>query len=213
MNKFQEIIKENFHRGDEERVVLNEVKLSRILKYHLNNGFILISSDRSERTPEQNKAKFERLKKDVREAGYSYIPVYGGYIENKGEPTQKEVEEKTLLVPNKKGHVGFNNEIYKLGIRLAKKYNQESFFYKPGGKSYYIKPSGEVDVEFDDYSLNDATREYFTKFHNSKSKVDRRITFESLSINNSPKCVSEATTRYGEVFLNFEGKSNGGILD
>lgn len=201
MKNFRELIKENFTRGDQERILLNEVKLSRIIKHHFNNGFILISSDRGERTDDQNDEMFKQLKKDVRDAGYSYILVYGGFIENKDKPNQREVEERTLLVPNKKFHVGFESEIYKLGVDLAKKYNQESFLYKPGNKSYYITPDGKVDMEFDDYTLNDATQTYFTKLHKSKSKVDRRITFEGIYVHGEPHCVSEAATRYGEIFI------------
>lgn len=198
---FREIIKENYIRGDEERVLLNEVKLSRIIKHHFNNGFILISSDRGERTKEQNDEMFKQLKKDVREAGYSYILVYGGFIENKGKSDQKEVEERTLLVPNKKNHIPFKDEIFQLGMDLAKKYSQESFLYKPGNKSYYITPNGDVDMAFDDYRLNDATQQYFTKLYKSKTKTDRRITFEGIYVNDVPHSVSEAVTRYGEYFI------------
>lgn len=207
--KFQEIVKENFMRGDEKRVLLSEVKLSRILKHHGDNGFVIISAERKERKPEENKEKNLELRQDIIKSGFNYIPVYGGYIENKGMKDETVREEKAFFVPAKKGSLESMDELKKLGMEWTKKYNQESFFFsKPGNKPAYITPDGGVDMEFNGMTLNDAAQDYFTRFNKSKNKTDRRITytFEGVYMNDAPSCMSEACTRYGELFITKESE-------
>ncbi len=153
---------------------------------------------------------FDKHFKDVRNAKYSFIPVYGGFIENKGTDSEVEVQEPALLVPNQKvaSNVNYDttDELKELGISLCKKYNQDSFLFKPQNdeKAYYIDKNGNVDMTFTGKAINDLTNDYFTKLHkNAGNKTDKRFTFteNKYYINHSPKSLSEAQMRYGEKFF------------
>lgn len=204
------------------RVKINEASLNRILSKHYKDGFIIVTNFRNENSDAQNNSGFEQLKGDVKSAGYSFIPVYGGFIENKDTEDEVEVEEASLFVPNHKvattKEFDDSESLKELGIKLSKKYNQDSFLYKPKGEendSYYIDKNGNVDMKFSNKTLNDLTQIYFTrltpsaanpdKFLGDKSKTDkadRRFTFtESVYINEPPKSNSEAVKRYGEQFF------------
>ena len=205
-----------------ETVEINESNLNRIFDKYFKNGFIILSSYRGgdEKTPDQNKHDFDELKSIVRNSGFGYIPVYGGFIENKGDSNETEVREPALLIPNQV--VGSSklydddSKLYKLSLELIKKYNQDSFLYKPAGsdnKSFYIDKTGNVDMEFKDMSINDLIQQYFTnlskhdsdkkddKENDKMSKTAKRFTFtENIYINKSPNSLSESWSRYGEYF-------------
>lgn len=204
------------------RVKINEASLNRILSKHYRDGFIIVTNIRNENSDAENKSGFEQLKGDVKSAGYSFIPVYGGFIENKDTEDEVEVEQASLFVPNHKvattKEFDDSNSLKELGIQLSRKYNQDSFLYKPKGEddeSFFIDKNGNVDTKFSNKTLNDLTQIYFTrltpsavgsdKFLGNKGKTDkadRRFTFsESIYINEPPKSNSEAVKRYGEQFF------------
>jgi hypothetical protein len=115
-----------------------------------------------------------------------------------------------LLIPNQK--VGNSDKAHEtdqlpeLGKRLSKKYDQESFLYKPQGdekKAYWIDRNGRVDYEFGNVTVNDLAQEFFTKLNNAKNsaKADRRFTFmNEIYLNKAPYSASEAYGRFGEQF-------------
>ncbi len=205
-----------------ELIKINESSLNRIFDKHFKDGFIILSSYRgsNEKTKVQNESDFNELKSIVRNNGFGYIPVYGGFIENKGDSNETEVREPALLIPNQV--VGSSklydddSKLYELGLKLIKIYNQDSFLYKPAGsdnKSFYIDKSGNVDMEFNDKSVNDLILQYFTdlskhepgkkddKENDKMSKTAKRFTFtENIYINKSPNSLSESWGRYGEYF-------------
>ena len=205
MGTIKEIIRESLLK------IVNESSLNRILSQHFKNGFIIISSYRGERTDDENKKLFDELKQIVKQNKYSFIPVWGGYIENKGTEQEIEIKEPALIIPNyeigSKKSYDTSENLKNLGIKLSNKFSQESFLYKPksnDNKSFYINSEGKITDSFENISVNDLTKIYFTKLHNSKNKVDRRFTFtnETIYINEPPKSVSEAMNRYGEDFYN-----------
>lgn len=73
--------------------LVTESTLNRILDKHYKSGFIIITSYRGgdEKTVEENNSDFKKLKEMVKTAGYSFIPVYGGFLEDKGLDTEREV--------------------------------------------------------------------------------------------------------------------------
>lgn len=193
---------------------INETNLNRVLGLHFNAGLIIISANRHENTHEQNKGSFERLKTDLKNSKFSYFPVYGGFIE-KSIDGEKPVEviEPAFIVANYKiaSSTIYDNTgeaLKQLGIELSQKYNQESFLFVPpkSNKYYYITADGNVDMSFSGVEINNIAREYFTRLNKRSSsthagQTEKRFTLvENFYLNESPKSISSACLRYGEVF-------------
>lgn len=193
---------------------IDETNLNRILGLHFNAGLIIISSNRHKNTHEKNKSNFEQLKNDLKKSKFSYFPVYGGFIE-KSIDGEKPVEviEPAFIVANYQiaSSTIYDNTglaLKQFGIKLSQKYNQESFLFVPpkSDKYYYITPDGNVDMSFSGVGINDITREYFTRLNkysssNHSDQTEKRFTLvEKFYLNESPKSISSACLRYGEVF-------------
>ena len=76
-------------------ISINESNLGRIVQ-HIDDGCMMISACRGNRTDEENKEKTDELAKDIRDLGFGYVRILGGYIENKGKPDETEVTEESL---------------------------------------------------------------------------------------------------------------------
>jgi hypothetical protein len=193
--------------------LVNESTLNRILSKHYEDGFIILTSYRGgdEKTIEQNNKDFSDLKKLVVSKGYSFIPVYGGFIENQGSPNETEVREPALLIPNHKvGSIKSHDSdgLIELGVEIVNTYTQDSFLYKPGGgnnDAHYIDKNGDIVMSFKNKTINDLTRTFFTdlsKRFSDNGKTTKRFTFtENIYLNKSPKDLNEAKSRYGEQFF------------
>lgn len=72
--------KEDTNYGSNNETLEEEISPSRLWKYqeHPEMNFAILSADRSERTPEENKEKSEELKKDIKSMGYWYTELKGG---------------------------------------------------------------------------------------------------------------------------------------
>lgn len=143
--------------------------------------------------------------KNIKRLGFSYTPVYGGYIENKGLDNEKEVYERSFVIynRNKEGQTLNINDLFNFGVELARKYNQESFLFKaPNETPKYITQGGEIDMEFTDpTSFNDVTKQYFTSLYKDPEKLDR-FSFNECYINPKAVTYSEGHARFasGEIF-------------
>jgi hypothetical protein len=193
---------------------IDEMSLNRLFTKHFNDGFIIITADKASiDNAKVAKNRFKQLEHDVASAGYSYVPVWGGYKEinpQTGNKYDAASFEMGLLVPNQRvGNSDKPHETDKLpelGKKLASKYDQESFLYKPQGqekKAYWIDRNGRVDYEFGNVTVNDLAQEFFTKLNNAKNntKADRRFTFmNEIYLNKAPYSASEAYGRFGEQF-------------
>jgi len=90
INKFSD-----FTNGSEETPLV-ESSLSRILQHiEGNKAFGIVSAFRDMNSKKENMNKHVELKKAVRDAGYGYIEMRGGYREETGF-----VSELSLFVPN-----------------------------------------------------------------------------------------------------------------
>lgn len=215
---------------------LDEVSLHRIFEKYYELGFIIISSDRSceaekgadctdEEIAAQRQSNIENrklLQKQVRKAGFSYLPVFGGYKEKVAQPdgSFKEADtkkpESSLIVPAMKvgGKKHDPDSLYKLALKLiqpksAGGFNQDSFLWKPpqaeDSKAYFIDQAGNTELEFEAKTANDLTQPYYT-YLKTKWKDTKRFSMTEcfeVFINNHPKNASEAFTRYGEDFFKF----------
>jgi len=210
-------------------IKIDETSLNRILSKHFKDGFIIITSERSEITdPEESNKRFKQLKIDITNAGYSYIPVWGGFTETNPETGEKYDNpslERALIVPNHKVNANEpyedDSKLYDLGIRLTNKYNQECFLYKPqennknkDTRARFVDGNGNVIATFDSVSINDLTQKYFTKISKTPKKIkpdekirktDKRFSFieenNEIYFHKPPKNATEAYERFGEQFL------------
>ncbi len=196
---------------------INETSMVGMLTKHSDAGYVVISAFRGEYSFEENLKRSKKLKDDINKSGYAHIPVWGGFIENKGLPTEREVKERSFVIMNYgKGtdqSIEGSDELSELGRYLCAKYEQESYLYKPQGKektAYYITSNGSIDMKFNATSPSQAADEYFTSlvksyFKNAKVKT-KSFTYSEgvIYMAQSPKGMQEAIKRRGEIFFNFD---------
>lgn len=127
-------LQESLTHKETVEIPLVEAKLSRVFQYIEDDtkDFGIVSAFRGGFSEKENKTRHEELKKSVRQAGYGFIELRGGYKGDEGF-----VEELSLLVPN----------ITKKGIvDLGRKYQQHSVMYKNDQDFYYIGTNEEAGV-------------------------------------------------------------------
>lgn len=209
-------------------VSINELNAKSLISKHSGDGYIIISPCRGyadfglDSTNPLSKGELSRINNErirkfieqIKDSGYSYTPAYGGFIENKGEPEEEQVYERSFIIYNrdKEGNKKDFNDLYEKGLEWCKEYNQDSILVKaPNEPPKYIKGDGSIDTQFNgDVLFNDFAQEYFTDLHKNthKGKDDigrtpTRFTYTETYINPAPQCLSEAHSRYlsGEVFI------------
>ena len=232
MDKLDTIINESIHNmlGDYRKstanharmVSINEINAKTLISRHSENGYIVISPCRGmddfkdiirpngneeEQLSSINRKRVDEIIPLIKQSGFSYTPVYGGFIENKGKPGQETVYERSFVIysQNRDGENMDFKKLYDFGIALAKKFNQDSFLCKaPNENPKYIPQNGDVDTQFNGkLSFNDLSQTYFTDLHKNTDKFDdmdkrrpTRFSFIECYINPAPQCLSEAHTRY-----------------
>ncbi len=122
---------------------LDEATLSRVWTHTEDpeTAFGMMTAFRGERFEADNVKKNIALASEIRAAGYGYFWLKGYTIENEGTPDEKHVNEDSLFVISS----GSDSEKLKSTLlSLAKKYDQESIFFKPAGESkgYILAASG-----------------------------------------------------------------------
>lgn len=215
-------------RNNGNLVSINENDIKRIIATHSDNGYIVISPCRggadfgidpdasqqeADKLAQINKERVRSIINDIKKSGFSYTPTYGGFIENKGSKNETSVYERSFIIYNKdkKGQSGNFSDLFKFGLELCRKYNQDSFLVQaPGDKPKYIKQDGSVDFVFSGGKVfNDISQEYFTDLHKNTHKFGdiskrkpTRFSFTEAYVNPRPQCYSERHVRWasGEVF-------------
>lgn len=226
-------------------VSINETNARTMIQKHSEDGYIVISPCRGEDDfirsgellPEDagtqrfrdelnklNQKRIRQMVSQIKTSGYSYTPVYGGFIENIGTKEEVHVYERSFVIYNqdKYGNTLDFNKLYNLGLDWCNQYNQDSFLVqfpvdsREGGLLAYVDKNGQIDMEFKKgATFNDISKQYFTDLHKyhtirQDSKLTR-ITFESLLediyVNPGPQCYSEGHTRHlsGEKFVTTRG--------
>ena len=208
-------------------VSLNEVNARSLIDRHTADGYVIISPCRGgadfgldpndprqkEMLADINHKRVKEFVNILKQTDFSYTPVYGGFIENKGKENEENVYERSFVVYNhhKDGSVGDFEELRQFALDMARKYNQDSvLIQEPNGKPQYVKQDGEVDFGFDgDIAFNDLSQEYFTDLHKNSHKTmgddssPTRFSFLESYINPAPQCYGERVSRArnGEIFL------------
>ena len=209
---------------NENYVKLTEASLNRLVRGHDKDGYAVLSASRNEKSAEENNRDFERLKTDIKQMGYSYVPVFGGYIETTDSGERIPVYEKSLYVlPFKKNSTGdienkefdkFVEDMFKLG----NKYRQEQILLKYADEypAYYDVSNGDRDMEFTGKtSFNDIKQDYFTSLKkwdgkNNKGGSSQRFSFSECYLNEQPHTIAGAHVRSlnGELVYFSKNRNN-----
>lgn len=166
---------------------------------------------------EENVDNEEELRQMIRRSGFGYVPTWGGFKEKVTDPETGELIEKDTVRPEASFIVASveagsptrrldYGKLKDMGIFLARKYNQDSFLYKPPNdkdtNAYFINGKGTIDMKFSGpLEINDLMQEYYTQM---RKDPEKRFSFTEVFINKPPSGMSEAVKRYGEKFFRLE---------
>ena len=109
--------------------------------------FIVMSSDRGERSPAENNQMYKEFKNRVKTAGYPFTEFIGSWVERDEETGEKRrVEEKSVIIysDERPDIQGERIDLFELGKELSDEYKQEAFIFGElvntrGGPSRIIK--------------------------------------------------------------------------
>lgn len=152
-----------------------ESNLSRV-KHHLDNGSIAISASRDENSPEENQGKSAKLRQDIRNLGYGYVVLVGGYNEE-----GVDVVESSFLVPYVPSKGSFEDFV-RIFHKLANKYDQDSILVtEPISKIYYLGKDGETRSEFTKTKFDVDKAKYFSMLAKGNHR-NRKWVFEGIAV-------------------------------
>lgn len=214
---------------------LDETTMTALQGKYMESGFIVITPDRTcqaelglaygepcppgaeEEQNLKNQQNRETMKQEIRSAGFGFTPVMGGYKEKLVDPVSGEesrvdtnAPESGFLVMAQPGRPNLGiDELKELGMQLAAKYNQDSFFFKPPNAestdAYYLKRDGSIDMTFHDFKFGDLEQEYYTQLAKGpeKRQPEKRFSalMESMLVPVPPRNATEARSRRGEFFV------------
>ena len=182
---FESRLDELFRLNGKDFIV--ESSLSRVWQHVTKpkSTFGVISPFRKENSKKENEDNYIELKKIVRDMGYGYIEMKGGYKEEEGF-----VNERSLLIPNIK-----RKEI----VDLGKQYDQWSVLFKDEKQFVELgsKPASGIDkvlqtfVKGDDNMTfaKDAIKDFFSSLfkgsHKGKKFLFKLQELEENSFNKS----------------------------
>lgn len=180
--------------------------LYQLLDKHSENGYIIVSLCNDEDDC------VRKLITILKKSPWSYMPVYGGFIENKGKVNETVVYEKSFMIFNydKKGNPNKLEDLFNFGVELSKKFNQDSFLYhEPGKTPTYYTYGKHISVFSDKMKFNDYAEEYFTGLHqhtHENSGIPAKLTrFKFIGCYANPKpqvvCTRFMRDKAGEIFL------------
>ena len=174
---------------------------------HIDNGCMMISACRGERTEEENAKKTDELASDLRGMNYGFIRILGGYIENKGTEDEKEVTEESFFVPKPKNED--DQTFFDNAIKLCKKYNQDSVLISlPEFCDFgYYKKNGDFDFSpGEKFIANDnEIGKYFSQLVKG-SRAGKKFAFDDIKTEwlavRHPSTATQAIwmTKIGEYF-------------
>ena len=156
----------------------------------------------------RNKAADKALLNDIKEAGYSYTPVFGGY---RMKETGEESHEPSYVVYcyDRNGQQLDFQDLLQFGLKMCLKYSQESVYVQaPGKPPVYLDYNGNQvnSTSSNDFKFNRDQEEYFTTTSRDKSHPQRftaDIVFENMYIPIRPGDYNENMRRRksGEYIL------------
>lgn len=212
------VLKEFYEINNENPLKpITEETLSRVINKHGNNGFIIVSANRSDKDGKENNINTRALIADIKAAGFSYLPVYGGYH---GQDGVIDAYEPSFIVfcYDRKGTPVEFAVLAEFAKTCCGKYNQDSVLVKaPQAAPVYIDKNGGIvgKATDDEVDLNNPANEFYTsliKTNNLDYKHPERLkrfsyhmAFECF-VNPNPNTLNEFRRRKegnGEVILEY----------
>lgn len=163
---------------------ISEASIGRFLTKHSQNGYVIVSANRSEKTPLENKKRDATLKSIISNSGWSYTPIYGGFIETNTDTNEKvRVIELSFIIYNfnrKNKELTFE-DLKQFAIEIGKQFDQQAVLICPPGEApYYCDGEGTVTMQFKkEMSIRDLTQDFFSSLSRSKRNIKRnQFTFK-----------------------------------
>lgn len=157
-----------------------------------------------------NTKQTKSLINDLRESGYSYVPVYGGYHDKNDRTSLTDSYEVSFVVYNirrDRKNVDFEY-LFDFAIELCDKYMQDSVYVQaPGEAPNYYDCNGNIVNSKSSRKIitNDSEQEFFTALrpHRKAQRFTSDISFESVYINPKPSSIFNRMVRVskGELLL------------
>lgn len=148
------------------------------------------------------------LRKDIRAAGFSYTPVFGGYHGQDDTVSSYEPSYVVYCYSDKGEPVDFK-KLEDFAIEMCGKYGQESvYIQRPGEPPVYIDRNGDQinTSSTNNFKFNRDDEQFYTTTSRDKSHPQRftaDIVFESMYIQLRPASINESIRRVssGEYIL------------
>lgn len=105
--------------------------LSRVTDHVKDRSIGIISANRKERKPAENRSNSKALEQDIRNAGYGFVRVKGGWVESQSDGTKSPVTEPSYIVVGPKGDD--NGKLKEFMKHHGNKYDQDAVVYKHHG--------------------------------------------------------------------------------
>ena len=198
-------------------VLVEKITIDRLMKKHGDNGFVIISANRSDMDDERNTKATQELIRDIKRSGFSYLPTYGGY---RGSDDVVDSFEPNFTVFNYdiNGNPTNFDDLHKFAIDMCGKYEQDSVYInEPGKAPEYQNKDGEKVSERSsrNYVKNNFKKEYFTSFsspeeigkHGKTQPIGRCFTSDisfdesKIYVNPMPSSNIVRMRRKGEVMI------------
>ena len=224
-NKDENVLKRyyNIDCNEYRPVLLKETTLQRILDKHGDNGFVCVSANRRDESPEINDRNTRELIQDIKNTGYSYLPTYGGY-RNKDTGLMDDFEPSFLIFNyNEYGEKGVFEKLRNFALEMCGKYDQHSVMIKyPNAAPTWEDKNGNVvsNRSSEKYWKNNPEKECFTSLqskedienkeqytnkrtHKTKYPISKRFTYDidELYVNPLPMNLLEEQRRKGEIMI------------
>ena len=209
---YKNFLKEIFNReaNNSPMPLLNEVTVNRLLGKHYDSAFVIVSASRPENTAQENNQLTKELFLKLKNNPYSYIPIFGQFITNKGSVNEQLFYEISFLILNfnKKGEELPFQDLKNFALEICSEFSPKTILVKsPDGNPKTLTRNGEVDIEFSgSLVINDLTQAYLKSLIKARDipKTNQSsFTLQRVYINPPPATYSERHIRYlsGEIFL------------
>lgn len=121
----------------EYKEFINETSLSRVFRHYQNKEIPVatLTAFRDGNSYAENVKRNKSLAIDIRNAGYGYVYVDGGWIEDTDQGSKKVVQEDSILIF---GNVGDNGKLKGLVRKWIKQWNQDAALFKEAGTNAII---------------------------------------------------------------------------
>ena len=183
--------KEGFEKRLDDALMVNkfnltEASLARIWAHHKNREFAIVTAWRAATPKDENISNLSLLKRDVRAAGYGYIP-----LEGIGQEESGPVKEPAIMV------IGDDQgRLRDLAIQWGRKYDQFAIIYNQKGNAEFINPkTGETLQQW--HGFHAGAAQFFSR-HKGKD-----FHLEGLKYGQLPHSIIEGMGRNAETLWEF----------